>query len=93
MERITKQMIERLIDRAAELSGLPQTKEQAIAKGVKHYLQYEYASVYNGYRLIMVGTENGGHSGAFGMPSIEPRKNAKEFYSMLQGIIAGLSTK
>lgn len=49
----------------------------------------DYAACYGGYRLDLVG-EGGTRYGAFGMSSIEPRMKAKEFLTLLNGLIAGI---
>ena len=44
----------------AKISNLTKTDN------CKQYLACDYAPIYGGYRLVLVSTEHGGHSGAFG---------------------------
>ena len=79
-----------LLQRIAELTGQATSREEAKANNLKTFLHLEYASVYGGYRLVNVNTENGGHGGAFGGSSCEGRLKAKDMYTKLSGIYQGL---
>jgi len=88
--RTTKNQIESKLQYIAKLANLPTSKQQAIEMNQDKYLTYEYASVYGGYRLINVAVNSGGHFGAFGLSSTMGRLKASEFYTLLDGIEAGL---
>lgn len=55
-------------------------------------LMADYASVYGGYRLDLVG-DGGGRFGCFGRSSTCERMKAKEFSYYLDGLIGGLTFK
>jgi hypothetical protein len=82
MEKINKKMIERKFENICKLTKSSQ---------INGHLAIDYASVYGGYRLVFVENDSYVQWGCFGLSSVEPRKNAKEFYSLLQGIEAGLT--
>lgn len=88
----TQKRIENLIAELAKAAGLSNNKKQAIENNQEQYLTYENAAIYGGYRLIMVGVSNGGHYGAFGFSSTEPRVKGPVFIVKLEGILAGLKT-
>lgn len=82
--------LEHLVKDIAALTNSATSEDEAKQKGLERYLCLEYNSVYGGYRLVSVSVKTGGHAGCFGMSSIEPRLRAKDMYSKLTGIIAGL---
>jgi len=84
--RITKKDIERQVNILAELSNTKKTED------CKQYLAIDYAPVYGGYRLVMVGSENGAHYGAFNQSSCCSRMSAKEFSFYLSGLISGIES-
>lgn len=86
----TRKHLEYLVQDIAALTNSATSEDEAKQKGLERYLCLEYNSVYGGYRLVSVSVTNGGHAGCFGMSSIEPRLRAKDMYSKLTGIIAGL---
>ena len=53
-----------------------------------HYYHIEFASIYGGYRLVLVNQTNGGHSGAFGGNGCEARVNYITMMLKLEIIIA-----
>ncbi len=89
----TTTQIANLIADIAKLAGLSNSRQSATAANQTHYLTYENAAVYGGYRLIMVNVINGGHAGAFGGNGSEPRLKPSVFIVKLQGILAGLQTE
>jgi len=89
--KTTQKEIDALVIELAETAGLSTSKEQAIAKGHKAYLSSEYASVYGGYRLIMVNVTNGAHGGAFGYSGCEARVKANEFANRLRALNTGIN--
>jgi len=91
--RTTEKQISQLVKEAADLAGLANNKKQAIELGQKSYLAFENAAVYGGYRLIMIGVDNGAHYGAFNMGSTCPRLKPAAFADMLIGLINGLEFK
>ena len=83
---IKKDNLNKYVKKIGELLNISTTKEH------KPYLTYEYASIYDGYRLILI-TEKGGYSKVLGLSSIEPRLSYKEFICLLKGVVLGSKYK
>lgn len=77
MDKITHKQIEKL---TATLN-----KQRPAPEG--HHYHSEFASVYGGWRLVMVGERNGAHYGAFGQSSCCERVSTREFYQYLSGLL------
>ena len=52
-----QQVLDILLSRVAEASGLTDTKEEAISKGQDKYLYLDCNFTYGGYSLVMVSVE------------------------------------
>lgn len=90
MSRITEKQISQLVKEVADLAGLANNKAAAVAANQPSYLSFENAACYGGYRLIMVGVNNGAHYGAFQWGSTEPRVKPAVFADRLNALIVGL---
>ncbi len=90
--KTTETQISKLVAEVAKVAGLSNNKKAAIEVGQDKYLSYENAACYGGYRLIMVGVNNGAHYGAFDFSSTCPRQKPAVFALMLESLIMGLET-
>lgn len=88
--KTTKKLLERLIADIAIKLNLATSKDEAKEKQQDKYLELEYASIYGGYRVVMVGVNNGAHYGAFGENGTETRLKASEMEVKLSGILSGI---
>lgn len=90
--KASKQQLEQLVNEIGSALNLATSKDQAIELGDKKYLYLEYASVYGGYRVVMVNVIGGGHSGALGESSCCSRRRASEMYNFLSGVLTGIQS-
>lgn len=90
--KTTEKEISQLIAKISQLTGIANSRKSAIENGQDKFLSYENAACYGGYRLIMIGVNNGAHYGAFNWSSTEPRLKPAVFAERLNGLIVGLES-
>lgn len=93
MNRITQTQLNNLVKQISKLIDIPNSRDQALKEQKSSFLFLENAPVYGGYRLVRVSIVNGAHYGVLGVTGTEARLPAKEMYTFLTGVIAGLESK
>lgn len=71
--------------------GFASNKEEALLIGKDKYLQIDYSRMYGGYRLVNVGVDSGGHSGAFGQSSCVARLPKSKMLAYMWEILDSLA--